>query len=154
MDNFFKYFSHWHAEQTFSVPTCSIFFLYIWARILWIGINSWLKQIKYIMMRDHLIEYPCFNWYWESRARLFKTVDKVICWINHLSSGQLLLFKSCPLDKCALSWTTFVKFNWVRIKFYPVDKYDRQLKLHSNFFLLSWSFPLFNFKNSISLFWK
>ena len=110
------------------------FILYIWARILWIGINSWLKQIKYIMMRDHLIEYPCFNWYWESRARLFKTVDKVICWINHLSSGQLLLFESCPLDKCALSWTTFVKFNWVRIKFYPVDKYDRQLKLHSNFF--------------------
>jgi hypothetical protein len=93
-----------------------------------------VKQIKYIMMREHLIEYPCFSWYWESRARLFKTVDKVICWINHLSSGQLLLFKSCPLDKCALSWTTFVKFNWVRIKFYPVDKYDRQLKLHSNFF--------------------
>jgi hypothetical protein len=43
----------------------------------------------------------------ESRARLFKTVDKVICWINHLSSGQLLLFESCPLDKCALSWMTF-----------------------------------------------
>jgi hypothetical protein len=26
MDNFLKYFSHWHAEQTFSVPTSSIFF--------------------------------------------------------------------------------------------------------------------------------
>ena len=100
-----------------------------------------VKQIKYIMMREHLIEYPCFSWYWESRARLFKTVDKVICWINHLSSGQLLLFKSCPLDKCVLSWTTFVKFNWVRIKFYPVDKYDRQLKLQCTFkfFLSSWS---------------
>ena len=77
---------------------------------------------------------PMFQLVLREQGPLFKTVDKVICWINHLSSGQLLLFESCPLDKCALSWTTFVKFNWVRIKFYPVDKYDRQLKLHSNFF--------------------
>ena len=65
---------------------------------------------------------PMFQLVLREQGPLFKTVDKVIRWINHLSSGQLLLLKSCPLDKCALSWTTFVKFNWVRIKFYPVDK--------------------------------
>jgi hypothetical protein len=30
----------------------------------------------------------------------------------------------------AFSWKTFVQSNLVRIQFYPVDKYDRQLKLH------------------------
>jgi hypothetical protein len=110
-----------------------------------------VKQIKYIMMREHLIEYPCFSWYWESRARLFKTVDKVICWINHLSSGQLLLLKSCPLDKCALSWTTFVKFNWVRIKLYPVDKINTFFVWSPIEITFDFIF-LFNFKNSISLF--
>jgi hypothetical protein len=34
-----------------------------------------------------------------------------------------------PLDKYVLSWTTFVQSTLLRIKFYPVDKYDRQLKL-------------------------
>ena len=43
------------------------------------------------------------------------------------------LFKSCPLDKYALSWTTFVQSNLVQIKFYPVDKYDRHLKLQYTF---------------------
>jgi hypothetical protein len=67
-------------------------------------------------------------------ARLFKTVDKVINRVNHLSGGQLstgyiLLFKSCPLAKHALSWIDFVQFNLVRIKFYPEDKYCHQGKL-------------------------
>ena len=58
------------------------------------------------------------------------------------------LFKSCPLEIYALSWTTFVQSNLVRIKFYPVDKYDRQLKLHY-IFVVVMKCPLFNFKNSI-----
>jgi hypothetical protein len=37
---------------------------------------------------------PMFQLVLREQGPLFKTVDKVICWINHLSSGQLLLLKS------------------------------------------------------------
>ena len=94
---------------------------------------------------------PMFQLVLREQGPLFKTVDKVIRWINHLSSGQLLLLKSCPLDKCALSWTTFVKFNWVRIKFYPVDKINTFFVCSPIEITFDFIF-LFNFKNSISLF--
>ena len=35
-----------------------------------------------------------------------------------------------PLDNYDLSLDNFVQSHLVRIKIYPVDKYDRQLKLH------------------------
>jgi hypothetical protein len=47
---------------------------------------------------------------------------KVIQWITSVHWINVVVQK--------LSWTTFVQFNWVRIKFYPVYKYDCQLKLH------------------------
>ena len=53
-------------------------------------------------------------------AQLFETFDKVIHWINHLFSGQLL----STGYKYVLSWTTFVQSLLLWIKFYPEDKYD------------------------------
>ena len=52
------------------------------------------------------------------RARLLKAMDKVIHWTNMIYPGQLLstglmwLFKSYPLDKYELSWTTLSSLIW------------------------------------------
>ena len=72
---------------------------------------------------------------------MFKTVDKVIHWINDLSSGQRMstrwirLFKKFPLTKYVLSLRTFVQSNLVRIQSL------------SNMFWVGLVVFTFNFKN-------
>jgi hypothetical protein len=75
------------------------------------------------------VSHSCRSQSWYRFVPVSKCLELVqnSGWSYHLSSGQLLsivymwLFKSCPLDKYALSWTKFVKYNLVRIKIYPVD---------------------------------
>jgi hypothetical protein len=71
--------------------------------------------------------------------REFYVVVLCVLWCVEYLFLWFILDNFCPLDKCGCSklstgqiWfilDNFVQSNLVRIKFYPVDKYDRQLIL-------------------------
>jgi len=61
--------------------------------------------------------------------RLFKTVDKVIQWKTSVHWINVVVQKLSTGWICFIL-NNFVQSNLVRKKFYPVEKYDRQLKLH------------------------